>query len=332
MFAEGDHIKITASKYPFPTVCADSQSSDWFKAISRTLKWNERERQKSFVVVEESADGRPKKSKKAKHRDRKTDSTPSAATRVPVGEGKDAKVANLTGEDDDMDEEDEVDDDDEEEEEEKFDIDDSSGDATNNIAQRLAARASADDGTSAATNRVANRGSDEWSADSSEDRIPTSLAQRAAALLGVGGQFENKHTDGGIETPGRFIGSQPRPPSLSPRHVAHDPSSSPGHHHHHHHHEQPPQVTPQLVESPAPDPTPAPAQSPVTALLSPDLRTPRPTDTLKLRPKIPKNPATEGLRAGSHRRGRSMGDTRVSKRTTAFAVYGQDESDSNASD
>ena len=44
---------MTASKYPFPTVCADKQSTDWFHAISRTLKWNERERQKSFVVVEE---------------------------------------------------------------------------------------------------------------------------------------------------------------------------------------------------------------------------------------------------------------------------------------
>lgn len=50
---QGDHIKITASKYPFPTVCADKQSTDWFKSIQRTLRWNERERQKSFVVVEE---------------------------------------------------------------------------------------------------------------------------------------------------------------------------------------------------------------------------------------------------------------------------------------
>ncbi|KAG2045767.1 ATP-NAD kinase [Suillus hirtellus] len=50
---QGDHIKITASKCPFPTVCTDKQSTDWFHAISRTLKWNERERQKSFVVVEE---------------------------------------------------------------------------------------------------------------------------------------------------------------------------------------------------------------------------------------------------------------------------------------
>ncbi|KAH8924277.1 ATP-NAD kinase [Atractiella rhizophila] len=50
---QGDHIKVTASQFPFPTVCADKQSTDWFHAISRTLKWNERQRQKSFVVVEE---------------------------------------------------------------------------------------------------------------------------------------------------------------------------------------------------------------------------------------------------------------------------------------
>ena len=76
--AEGDHIKVEASKYPFPTVCADKQSTDWFSAIQRTLRWNgesfaaylplheqatdppifvvtfpEREKQKSFVVIEE---------------------------------------------------------------------------------------------------------------------------------------------------------------------------------------------------------------------------------------------------------------------------------------
>jgi NAD+ kinase len=44
---------VTASKYPFPTVCADKASTDWFSSISRTLRWNEREKQKSFVVVEE---------------------------------------------------------------------------------------------------------------------------------------------------------------------------------------------------------------------------------------------------------------------------------------
>ncbi|KNZ78801.1 NAD(+) kinase [Termitomyces sp. J132] len=61
---QGDHIKVTASKYPFPTVCADKQSTDWFHSISRTLKWNERERQKSFVVVEEESPVKIKKQNK----------------------------------------------------------------------------------------------------------------------------------------------------------------------------------------------------------------------------------------------------------------------------
>ncbi|KAF8750835.1 ATP-NAD kinase [Rhizoctonia solani] len=50
----GDHIKVTASKYPFPTVCNDKQSTDWFHSISRTFKWNERERQKSFVMLKKT--------------------------------------------------------------------------------------------------------------------------------------------------------------------------------------------------------------------------------------------------------------------------------------
>ena len=53
ILVEGDHIKVSASKYPFPTVCADKASTDWFSSISRTLRWNDREKQKSFVVVEE---------------------------------------------------------------------------------------------------------------------------------------------------------------------------------------------------------------------------------------------------------------------------------------
>lgn len=86
---------MTASKYLFPTVCADKQSTYWFHAISRTLKWNERERQKSFVVVEEGP-AKPKSQRKQRPSEEK-----------------------------DEEEDDEVSDD-EEEEEDKFDIDDSS--------------------------------------------------------------------------------------------------------------------------------------------------------------------------------------------------------------
>lgn len=53
---QGDHIKVTASRYPFPSVCRDNQSVDWFRAISTTLKWNQRQRQKSFVVLEDDPD------------------------------------------------------------------------------------------------------------------------------------------------------------------------------------------------------------------------------------------------------------------------------------
>lgn len=89
--------------YPFPTVCADKQSTDWFHAISRTLKWNERERQKSFVVVEEGrSQAKPKKrSKRA----------------TLTGDGARPKL---------VDEDDDEEDTSESEEEDTYDIDDSS--------------------------------------------------------------------------------------------------------------------------------------------------------------------------------------------------------------
>ncbi|ORX49436.1 ATP-NAD kinase [Hesseltinella vesiculosa] len=49
---QGDHIKVTASKYPFPTVCKEDQATDWFNALQNCLHWNKRQRQKSFAVVE----------------------------------------------------------------------------------------------------------------------------------------------------------------------------------------------------------------------------------------------------------------------------------------
>ncbi|KAJ1999057.1 hypothetical protein GGI04_004737 [Coemansia thaxteri] len=46
----GDHIQITASKYPLPTVCASqSQTQDWMASLSRCLNWNERKRQKTLA-------------------------------------------------------------------------------------------------------------------------------------------------------------------------------------------------------------------------------------------------------------------------------------------
>lgn len=109
---------MTASKYPFPTVCADKASTDWFSSISRTLRWNEREKQKSFVVVEEDhagpddgVKGGPERQKKnRKHAEAGNASDPKAAQRA---------LRKHDEEDEDDEEEDENDDEDEEE----FDID-----------------------------------------------------------------------------------------------------------------------------------------------------------------------------------------------------------------
>ncbi|PWN25519.1 ATP-NAD kinase [Jaminaea rosea] len=91
---QGDHIKVTASRYPFPTICNQTQSTDWFESISRTLKWNERQRQKSFVVLEEdreqpaantvSSDAAPVASSKKG----RSSSSPSAKAKQESGQDK----------------------------------------------------------------------------------------------------------------------------------------------------------------------------------------------------------------------------------------------------
>jgi len=37
---QGDHVTITASQYPFPTVVRTD--TEWFDSVSRTLRWNTR--------------------------------------------------------------------------------------------------------------------------------------------------------------------------------------------------------------------------------------------------------------------------------------------------
>lgn len=44
---QGDYVRISASRFPFPTVLRGRQTGDWFESISRTLNWNERKKQKS---------------------------------------------------------------------------------------------------------------------------------------------------------------------------------------------------------------------------------------------------------------------------------------------
>ncbi|KAI9011731.1 ATP-NAD kinase-like domain-containing protein [Hyaloraphidium curvatum] len=42
---QGDFVTVTASPFPCPTICAKSQSDDWFESLARCLRWNERVRQ-----------------------------------------------------------------------------------------------------------------------------------------------------------------------------------------------------------------------------------------------------------------------------------------------
>ncbi|KAI8145603.1 ATP-NAD kinase-like domain-containing protein [Fennellomyces sp. T-0311] len=48
----GDHVRISMSKYPMPTVCRTESGNDWFSSLQCSLQWNVRQRQKSFVVLE----------------------------------------------------------------------------------------------------------------------------------------------------------------------------------------------------------------------------------------------------------------------------------------
>ena len=46
---QGDHVTITASQYPFPTVVRND--TEWFNSVSRTLRWNTRAAtQKAFTA------------------------------------------------------------------------------------------------------------------------------------------------------------------------------------------------------------------------------------------------------------------------------------------
>lgn len=307
---EGDHIKVEASKFPFPTVCADNQSKDWFNSISRTLKWNERERQKSFVVVEEGPE-QPDKKKKNKRRE---DATPSAADRAKRPEQPPPPEQEVL---DGSDEEDE--DDEEEEEEEKFDIDDSAPEAAANAGNASSTNSSGSHMDISRNDTATSSGP-----SSQSDTEPTShAAERAAAALLQDRAHRHphhhlSHREGhgsGIETPGRFVGPMPHPPKVHSRHLI-EQLQHQGQH------------SPITMQSP---PDSATAQ-----------RTPRPRDrmssqTFSVSQQQTQPPGSAGLappqakRPTGHRRGRSVGDA-YNTRRTAFAVYGQDESDSNTSE
>ncbi|KAF8626831.1 hypothetical protein AX15_004662 [Amanita polypyramis BW_CC] len=173
---QGDHIKITASRYPFPTVCADKQSTDWFHAITRTLKWNERERQKSFVVVEEEG--------------------PVLRRRREASD----KLKNMPQ--DGLDEEDGVSD----EEEVGFDIDDSIADARTTAS---AGTQTYDDAT------LGHEKAMEQLVQGRTEKLASIYAHRITRSRSRARQPRSHSptsSSSGVETPGRYAGPHRSPP------------------------------------------------------------------------------------------------------------------------
>ncbi|KAL0580325.1 hypothetical protein V5O48_001662 [Marasmius crinis-equi] len=264
---QGDHIKVTASKYPFPTVCADKQSTDWFHAISRTLKWNERERQKSFVVVEEGPE------KKSKRRKKRSSSQPP---KTPMG----TEIAE-------DEEEDEVSD----EEEDKFDIDDSSPEAAATVTV-----------TNAVTARDEALAKEKAQETMIEDGIHKALSRPVKHSAKSKSRSRSRSgVRSGIDTPGRYAGPQPHLSMLSPRRVEFDITES--------------------AES---------SDSGGQHGMRDDIHA---TKRLGSRSRIPKEredfDSVKTPTAMHHRHNRPRS---IDHGHRAFAVWGHDESDSNASD
>ncbi|KAF8160972.1 hypothetical protein B0H34DRAFT_806377 [Crassisporium funariophilum] len=280
-FLEGDHIKVTASKYPFPTVCADKQSTDWFHAISRTLKWNERERQKSFVVVEEEGPAKPTKRRSKRN-----------GTVAPELRTNSPRVVEEMPEDE---EEDEVSD---EEEDDKFDIDDSSPEAD----------------SAGKTQMPQEPGIGLENASPNPARSPSSAKRRVKSRSRSRPRPPVFHS--GFDSPGRFATPFHHAPNVSPRHVEFSLPNS---------------------RSPSTD-----SSSSEPGLLHAaqrgtrdDIHSPRQSSG---KSRIPKDreadfEAAKTPTPGSLTTGRGRGHSRShSPEHRAFAVWGHDESDSNASD
>ncbi|CAL1707814.1 unnamed protein product [Somion occarium] len=307
---QGDHIKVTASKYPFPTVCADSQSTDWFHAISRTLKWNERERQKSFVVVEEGPE-KPKAKKKQK-------------ARVSVSVEEHVRAEHKLQETNE--EEDEVSDEElseEEEEEETFDIDDLSSSESPKSSEgsdesqgvkgvKVVHKQSFLEETIGREKVLEQEYGTQYGPGQAE-ALAKALAKESLVSTRLRAKQRSARSrsrtksgeSSGVETPDRFAGPHPHPPRVSPRHVQFV---------------SPLQSSPQDIQT-----TPMVRDSTITrdTVLSP-------RDNLKTPTLHESHP---GRRKGrSRERGDKNVPSDVQHTRRAFAVWGQDESDSAASD
>ena len=195
---------MTASKYPFPTVCAESQSRDWFHSISRTLKWNERERQKSFVVVEEEPGKSRKRSVEGKVHD---NATPTAKRH------QDAVKKSEDEQDGELDEEDEV----SEEEEEKYDIDDLSSTESPSSLSVVSMQLSPEE---AKIGQEKLHDGDKAGMQAKAEDAARRLAKGDPYLSSTLTSHPSSGLKSGIDTPDRFAaGQHPHPPRVSPRHV-----------------------------------------------------------------------------------------------------------------
>ncbi len=186
--------------YPFPTVCADKQSTDWFHAISRTLKWNERERQKSFVVVEEKSPVLEK---------RQGDTPASEKTKISVrSPSEESEEGNEVSD----------------EEEAIFDIDDSSNEARATISAGIQTCEDAELGHEKAAEQLALGRTEKVATF----RPRHALRSRSRSRV----RRRRSHSpasseQSGVETPGRYAGPHHFPPFQS-HHVNFDLPDSPG--------------------------------------------------------------------------------------------------------
>ncbi|KII92229.1 hypothetical protein PLICRDRAFT_103838 [Plicaturopsis crispa FD-325 SS-3] len=284
---QGDHITVKASKYPFPTVCADKQSTDWFHAISRTLKWNERERQKSFVVVEEGP------ARQNKRQSQKS----NAGSPDKAVEPLESPIE---------DEEDEVSDEDEEEEEDKFDIDDSSPEAAMAAAEKKAPQ-----GLTPQEHALGRSKAREGRAEAAADALSEGNAFMRATK--ARSRSPSSGLRSGIDTPDRFSGPHPHPPPVPIRHPLRAVS--------------PDSESYDSLDDMALSQQGVRDDIHASRLLSSGRsRIPKDRD---VDAESQKTPTVSDLMRG-HRRVNSK-DSDV-QHPRAFAVWGQDESDSNASD
>lgn len=120
--ARGDHIKITASPYPFLSVLPEDKNESWFDSVSRTLNWNQRKHQMGFMVY----DGQASSSKAPQELSPKvTPSMLAQQDQVTYDVLRDSRELN-----------EHVAEDDEEDDEEIFDIDDTATPSTADSSHR----------------------------------------------------------------------------------------------------------------------------------------------------------------------------------------------------